>query len=103
MASFRVNYVSNALRMQVLAEIGGSISFDGILSAAIERAKKKSRAKGLSDALYGTWHQHVGSTGHVFDAFREILEDLNITTGHGQPLLEELNKRYGTGASLYHA
>ena len=103
MASFRANYVSNALRMQVLAEIGGSISFKGILDAAVDRAKKNDRANGLSASLYGTWHQHVGTIGRVCDEFRGILDDLNITTGHGQPLLEELNRRYGTGASLYHS
>jgi hypothetical protein len=103
MASFRANYVSNAIRMQVLAEIGGSISFKGILDAAVDRAKKKDRAKGLSDSLYGTWHQHIGTIGRVSDEFRGILEDLNITTGHGEPLLEELDRRFGTGASLYHA
>jgi hypothetical protein len=90
-------------RARLMAEIGGTVCFDGILNAAVERAKRRAREQGRSDSLYGTWHEHVSTNGRVWEEFKGILDDLKITDGPGRPLLEELNRRYGTGATLYHA
>lgn len=89
-------------REQLLMEIGGSVTYDGILKAAIARAKAAARGSRSYD-LYGTWHQHIGTISSVWDKFSKILNepDLQISESQKVLLMNQINQDYGTGASLY--
>jgi hypothetical protein len=95
---------AHAVRLRrdaTLVEIGGTTTYAAILATAIARARAAVRARGLSDDLYGTWHQHNSTKSAVFDQFRAILRDLDL--GHAEALayVKELDDQWGTGASLY--
>jgi hypothetical protein len=88
-------------RDATVVEIGGTTTYAAILAAAIARAKAAVRARGLSDDLYGTWHQHNSTKSAVFDQFRDILRDLDLSPAEVREHVKTLDEEWGSGASLY--
>lgn len=102
--NFRKNFVFKMtgvsydlqLRQRVLEEIGGVATYNNILRTAVQRCR--NNANPSSRSLYGTWHQHISTIGKVFEEFRRILAQLQLSEEEKQNLSSQLNKEYGSGS-----